>query len=283
MTEAMISGGYILLARKLLDNGIISMPHLFLKLWIYCLLNALWKDHGTLKRGQLFTSIDRLRNALSYKIGYRMIKPSIKEIRAAYEFLAKGTMIGITKVTHGMIITILNYDAYQNIKNYVGHYVGHTEGTSEGTIYKKEGKKNIKPFLSNSDEVRLAELLLEKILSRNPNHKKPNLQTWAKDIDLMIRIDTRTPEDIRRVIEWSQNDQFWQSNILSTAKLRKQFDQIWAKMGAVATKGSSGSLLRSSHTDATECRRCGKRIIVRSDLIKDGCVYCEAGSGKVRT
>jgi len=87
--------------------------------------------------------------------------------------------------------------------------------------------------LSDSIEVRLADLLLEKILIRNPNHKKPNLQTWAKEIDLMLRIDNRTPEDIRRIIEWCQADTFWQNNILSTAKLRKQFDQLWLKMGEV--------------------------------------------------
>ena len=73
MTEALIAGGYILLARKLLESGIMDKPHLFLKLWIYCLLNAAWKDHGNLKRGQFFTSIDRLRDELSFKIGYRIV------------------------------------------------------------------------------------------------------------------------------------------------------------------------------------------------------------------
>jgi len=120
------------------------------------------------------------------------------------------------------LITIINYDWYQS------------DGTTNGhqTVQEQEEKEK-RPFLSNSDEVRLSELLLEKILSRNPNHKKPNLQTWAKDIDLMLRLDKRTPEDIRRVIEWCQVDTFWQSNILSTAKLRKQFDQLWLKMGEV--------------------------------------------------
>ena len=32
------------------------------------------------------------------------------------------------------------------------------------------------------------------------------------------------------VIEWSQNDSFWAGNILSTSKLRAQFDQLVTKI-----------------------------------------------------
>ena len=56
------------------------------------------------------------------------------------------------------------------------------------------------------------------------------MQIWAKHIDLAIRIDNRTPEELRAVIEWCQGDSFWQNNILSTEKLRKQFDKLWMQM-----------------------------------------------------
>ncbi|MBT9169502.1 MAG: hypothetical protein DDT19_02862 [Syntrophomonadaceae bacterium] len=46
----------------------------------------------------------------------------------------------------------------------------------------------------------------------------------------MIRIDKRDPEKIRQIIEWCQADDFWQNNILSTGKLREQFDQLGLKM-----------------------------------------------------
>ncbi len=83
-----------------------------------------------------------------------------------------------------------------------------------------------KLFVEGSDELRLANFLLSKILGRKPDFKKPNLQAWAKHIDLMIRLDHRTPERIEKVIEWAQADSFWQNIILSTAKLREKFDQI---------------------------------------------------------
>lgn len=130
------------------------------------------------------------------------------------------------KTSVSNLIYIINYDKYQ------------MNGTEDDT---EDGRKTVqeqimkrikrKIFLSDSCEIRLAELLLEKILSRNPNFKKPNLQSWALHIDQMIRIDERAVEDIQYVIEWSQEDEFWQNNILSTGKLREKFDQLYLKMG----------------------------------------------------
>ena len=51
----------------------------------------------------------------------------------------------------------------------------------------------------------------------------------------MIRLDKRKPERIEAVIYWCQQDPFWQSNILSTEKLREKFDQLELRM-----KGSNG-------------------------------------------
>jgi hypothetical protein len=48
----------------------------------------------------------------------------------------------------------------------------------------------------------------------------------------MIRLDERKPERIEQVIRWTQQDPFWQGNILSTAKLREKFDQLELKMGS---------------------------------------------------
>jgi hypothetical protein len=46
----------------------------------------------------------------------------------------------------------------------------------------------------------------------------------------MIRRDNRKPERVETVIRWCQCDSFWKSNILSTSKLRKQFDALEVKM-----------------------------------------------------
>lgn len=57
------------------------------------------------------------------------------------------------------------------------------------------------------------------------------LQKWSHDIDLMIRIDKRDPKEIAYIIKWATEDSFWSGNILSAAKLRKQYAQLWKKAG----------------------------------------------------
>ncbi|MBT9164561.1 MAG: hypothetical protein DDT23_00562 [candidate division WS2 bacterium] len=95
----------------------------------------------------------------------------------------------------------------------------------------EEEVKEIKTsFVPTQIEFGLSKLLLDKIIERKPDYKKPDLQKWARHIDLMIRIDKRDPEKIRQIIEWCQADDFWQNVILSTEKLRKQYDKIDLQM-----------------------------------------------------
>lgn len=84
-------------------------------------------------------------------------------------------------------------------------------------------------FGEDSHEFKLSEMLYDRILEFNPKFKKPNLGKWSEHIDKMIRLDGRTTREIEAVIYWATQDSFWQSNILSTKKLRIQFDRLWMK------------------------------------------------------
>jgi len=90
-------------------------------------------------------------------------------------------------------------------------------------------------FSDESIEFLLASELYNLILDNNPKFKTPNLQSWAKSIDLMIRADKRNATEIREVIRWCQKDNFWQGNILSTNKLREKYDQLTMKMSTKQT------------------------------------------------
>ncbi len=85
-------------------------------------------------------------------------------------------------------------------------------------------------FVENSIEFQLAKFLIEKIFENYPNHKKPNLQEWARHIDYMIRLDNRNPDEIRIIIAWAQKDPFWQPRIDSTSGLRRNYDQLVMQM-----------------------------------------------------
>ena len=78
--------------------------------------------------------------------------------------------------------------------------------------------------------LKLSKLLYELIIKRTPEyHIKPNWDRWAEDMDKIIRIDNRTHDQVKLMIEWCQSDDFWAQNILSPAKLRKQFNQMIVK------------------------------------------------------
>ena len=63
-------GGYIIIARKLLDSGLMDMPPLYLKLWVWMLAQTNWRDRDKLKRGQFVTSIAKMQEAMSHYVGY---------------------------------------------------------------------------------------------------------------------------------------------------------------------------------------------------------------------
>ena len=109
--------------------------------------------YNGLKRGQFFTTIKDMQDAMSYKIGYRKVAASKDQIRSSYEALTKATMITREKTTRGMIITICNYDYYQNPKNYESHTEPHTENTTKPEWtphYKQEGERKTRKLFNKS-------------------------------------------------------------------------------------------------------------------------------------
>ena len=88
-------------------------------------------------------------------------------------------------------------------------------------------------FMPESVEYQLAMRLFKWIHYNNPKHlalTNKQKQQWADNIRLMIQRDHRSPQEIKSVIDWCQSHQFWKTNILSTAKLRKQFDTLTVQM-----------------------------------------------------
>lgn len=244
-----ISGGYILKARKTLESELMDKPPLWSKLWDWMLLRAEWREGKKLKRGQFHTTIAEMQEAMSWTVGYRKETPTKDQIRKAYEGFTKATMATTMKATRGMVITITNYDLYQDPKNYEAHSEDAAkvarkphEGTQDSKEVRSKNESNKKSkisFVEGSNELRLATYLFNCIRKNNPEHKKPNLQTWATHIDYMIRLDKRDPGQIKEVIKWCQennqpdgNGFCWSRNILSTDKLRKQYDQLVMRMNS---------------------------------------------------
>ena len=110
-----------------------------------------------------------------------------------------------------------------------------SDSDSDSNVRNSDREKKQK-FQIDDDDIRLAKLLQDLILERQPTFKKPNLENWAKYIEKMKRLDKRSSKQIEWIIKWCQKDTFWQSNILSTQKLREQFDQLVAKALSIIHK-----------------------------------------------
>ena len=151
MPKPTITNGYILLSRKLIESTIWFKPPLYLKVWIYILCKAQHKEYKSLKSGQFYTTIQDIQEACSYYVGYRKEVPSVKQIRSIINWLrnpyegnseghTKGSMIVTTKVTHGMVITVENYNVYQDPKNYEGNSEGHYENPTKDLRTGEQGR-----------------------------------------------------------------------------------------------------------------------------------------------
>lgn len=251
--------GCVMLARKIQESEIwIKKPSWWYKTWTHILMKVNHRNNPQFKRGTNFFNMKKIYgDCFLYNEG-------IKEeaVKNFIRFLKKRSMITTQKTTRGFVLTVCNYELYQNLDNYKNPTENSIKTPSKphrnSTINNndnnvKNGKndikrsfvessainqiivlpkppKKIKLFSEDSMEFRLAKLLFNQIKKRKPDFKEPNFQVWSKKIDKMIKIDNRKPEKIKEIIKWCQKDDFWQNNILSTKKLRKQFDQLELRM-----------------------------------------------------
>ena len=88
--------------------------------------------------------------------------------------------------------------------------------------------------MAKQTENNTSDMIYITFLSINPTMKKPKLDSWANTIRLMREQDERKPEKIIELFGWANKDRFWQSNILSPEKLRKQWDTLIVKRKAPA-------------------------------------------------
>lgn len=148
-----ILGGFYLKARCIRNSEIAIAPPHVREIWDWLIGKANHRDRkiqGTLiKRGQCLTTYNDILEGLKWKIGYRYDRYSKNHCETAMKWLTKHTMIHTAKTTRGIIVTIFNYDKYQNPKNYetysetyTGSYNEHTVSRHDKQELKNEKKSN---------------------------------------------------------------------------------------------------------------------------------------------
>lgn len=159
----MSSAGYILLSRQMIESDIWRKPPLYIKIWLYLLIKAQYRDYRKLKRGQTVTSIADIQEECSWYVGYRKEKPSKDQVYQVIDWMRrKGNesdedrdtnpiMITTSKATHGLIITIENYDFYQDPLSYASHSETNS-GAEMGATKKPQSSDNINKASKHSKQ-----------------------------------------------------------------------------------------------------------------------------------
>ncbi|MEB4596958.1 Replication protein O [Bacillus amyloliquefaciens] len=231
--------GWIKLHRSVQDHWIYQEKRKFSKYeaWLDLLMMASHKDNKfvlgnelyDLKRGEFISSIRKLGERWSW---------SNTKVTQFLDLLKKDEMIDFKKDTKKTLITIVNYGVYHDSdeeKKTVIEHKNDTKATQKHSIKNEKNvknEKNIKPSRLKYEicDMENAEYLFKEIQNNNPDAKKPNLEKWANEFRLIRERDKRTDQQIKYLINWSHQDSFWKTNILSPASLRKQFDRLVTKI-----------------------------------------------------
>ena len=101
------------------------------------------------------------------------------------------------------------------------------------TIYKEKDSP-----LSEYREI--ASLLGEKIRGNDPDFRitGQDYRKWADTARLLVEEDNRPIDEIRELIVWSQNHDYWQANVLSMNELRKHYTRVKLQMKQDENKSS---------------------------------------------
>ncbi len=141
-----IPGGYIMVARELLESPIWERDPHYGRLWVYLMLKARWSDTPvtregvTTNRGQLLKSLRTIRRECRYRENQAWREWSLSKIHRMIAWMEGEGMIH-TKTTHlGTLFSLRNFNKYQDADRYSRH-LGTDLGT--GSERQEEGEEGV--------------------------------------------------------------------------------------------------------------------------------------------
>lgn len=245
---------FILLSRSILDSEVFANEKM-LKIWLWCLAKASHKKRFlsiSIGRGVKSVELERGqflfgRNTASDELS---IQPTT--IYKIIKRLEEMGNITIESDNHYSVISICNYDHYQNTDNYgvtANEQPSDSQVTAKGqqsdsrmTTERQQSDTNnelnkqnkLKELKQYSTEIKdLCEcFLIAKIDQYEQDGLKPpkclkpsndQLNKWYEAIEKLTRIDGYPVDEIRPVIMATLTDEFLSKNVLTLGKLRNKW------------------------------------------------------------
>lgn len=243
-------GGAFQTSRDIFTNPIWQDIPKF-RIFFYIVGNAVFSNEGVrigsvhIQRGQFLRSYRNLCDDLQFVENRKVKKYSVSVISRKIEQLVKEERLKIEDTELGTLFTVVNYETYQGFEHYKKQGLGtdlEQSWNSDGTELEQQRNNNKKVNKEKNDnntsrqkyepsDMELAKLLFNYIQDNGDKQaKEPDFDKWANTIRLMRERDNRTHEGIKYLIDWTQNDEFWKTVILSPSKLREKFDQLVIKV-----------------------------------------------------
>lgn len=156
--KASTQNGYIIFRRSFLEHPLWLKPSSYLKVFIYLITHAQHKEYKGLKRGQLFTSIPEIIANTCWWVGARKEHLTKDQVFNILEWMRKpietqaigittAPLIATTKATHGMLVTINDYNGLQDPNNYESNNESSAGTSSRAARSQRKGNninKNVK-------------------------------------------------------------------------------------------------------------------------------------------
>jgi len=167
-------------------------------------------------RGEIITSLRKLMERWGW---------SKTKVVTFLSMLEKDSMVDIKRDHKKTTIKVHQYELYQDTEDSERTVKGHRKD-SERTV--KDPNNNYKE-INNKEEIKkltlkhpglvifFYETLPEKMKKMTVN----NLLGWDNDFDKLIRLDGKTENELKVIIQYFRNDPFWTDNFHSPCKLRK--------------------------------------------------------------
>ena len=166
----MIPGGYILQPRCFDGSDASKFPPNTREIWHFLLRNVNHSNNGKILKGQKIFSYSDIQEGLHWYSGYRKMMYSKPQIAKALRRLSGGSMVETTAATGGILITICNYEYYQDPKNYGGNTGGNAEAMRRqcgGNALINKGIKNEEERRKNKTPISPLEKHLETMIEEN--------------------------------------------------------------------------------------------------------------------
>lgn len=170
--SSLIHGGYVLKARKIQESQIAHAPPYVREIWDWIVRTVNHKDTEVCQRGQTIKTFRDIQEDLCWYSGWRKETYTKDQCEKAMAWLRKASMVATQRTTRGMVITVLNYEKYQEPSNYGSDKGSNTEATRklEGTATINNERirmnKNEKKKESNIMQPAAAEEELKEIFSQ---------------------------------------------------------------------------------------------------------------------